>query len=89
LWISFGNFTDLTQEAVVEDQSVELAKFIDSCVDGLLGQRKVCQVTIHHFNLLAVLLLELLKRLDTAGHHYHIMGLRCCEQIIGHSKTNA
>jgi hypothetical protein len=35
------------------------------------------------------LLLEVLEGFDAAGYHHHIVGLRCREQILGHSKTDA
>jgi hypothetical protein len=34
------------------------------------------------------LLFELLKRLKAAGYHHHVMGLRCCEQVLGYREAN-
>lgn len=88
LGVRIGDFSNLAEQSVVEDQSVELSKGADGLVDSLLSYGKVCQITIQHCNLVAVLLLELLQRLDTAGYHHHIVGLGCCEEVFGHSKAD-
>ena len=89
LGIRIGNFPNLTEESVVEDHSVKLAKIIDRRVNGLLGDGKVGQIAVQDSDLAAVLLLELLQGFNTAGYHHHIVGLGCCEEILGHSKADA
>lgn len=74
---------------MVQDHSIELSEGLDGDVDSLLGEGEICQIAVHHLDLLAVLLFELLEGLDAAGHHHDIVGLRCGEKILRNSEANA
>lgn len=73
---------------MVQHQSVKLAKGFDGGVDCLLGEREISQVAIDYFNLLAILLLQFLERLETACHHDNIVCLGCSEEVLGNRQTD-
>lgn len=72
----------LSKHAVVEDHAVQTAEGLESQVHGLLTEGEIGQVSIEHFDLLAVLLLELLERFATTSDHDNIVGLGCGEEIF-------
>ena len=87
--VTLSDLANLTQDAVVQDHSVKLAEGLEGGIDGLLGEREICQVAIDYLDLLGVLLFQLLQRLDTAGNNHDIVCLRCSKQVLGHCETNA
>jgi hypothetical protein len=86
--VGSSNLANLAQDAVVQYYSVKLTEGLDGGIDCLLSESEVSQVAIDHLDLLGVLLLQLLERLDTAGHHDDIVCLGCCEEVLGNRKTD-
>lgn len=74
---------------MVQDHAIELAKRLDGGVHCLLGEGEVGKVAVHNLHLLAVLVLELLERLEVASHDHHIVGLWCRQKIFGNHKADA
>lgn len=86
--VGHGNLADLAQDAVVQHQAVKLAKRFDGDVNCLFSEREISQVTVDHLNLIAILLLQFLERLETARNHDNIVCLGCSEEVLGNRQTD-
>lgn len=74
---------------MVENHAIKLAEGFDGGVNCFLGEREIRQIPVQNLDLLVVLLLQFLEGLDAASDHHHIVLLRCGEQVLGYSETDA
>lgn len=83
------DFADLSEDSMVEYQSIKTAKGLYSQVDCLLAEREICQVAVEHLDLLVVLFLEFLERFDAASNHDDIVRLWCCKKVLCNGQSDA
>lgn len=82
LQIGLRDSAHLSQDSVVEDHPIQLAKGLQGKINRLLGEGEVSQVAIEHFHLLIVLRLEVLEWLWTTRHDHNIVRLRGSEKVL-------
>lgn len=88
LQIGLRDSAHLSEDSVVEDHPIQLAKGLHGKINRLLGEGEVSQVAIEHFHLLIVLRLEVLEWLWTARHDHDIVRLRGSEKVLGSGQAD-
>lgn len=89
LQVCFRDLSHLAQHAMVQHHPVQFPKRLDGRINHSGRKRKVRQIAIDHFDLFAVLLLELLEGLDAAGYNDEVVRLRRGEEVLCDGETDA
>lgn len=74
---------------MIEDQSVQTAKGLQSQVDGLLAEGEIREIAVQHLDLLRVLVFQFLEGFDAAGDYDDVVGLGRGEEEFGDCESDA